>query len=49
MSMAAIAAGKLLYPFRTQKISQPTLFTVLRCASSWELYIAAMFILYILS
>jgi hypothetical protein len=40
-SVAAIAAGKLLNPFRTQKISPSTFHTVLRCASPRELWIAA--------
>ena len=42
LSMAAIAAGKLLFPSRTQKISLPAFRTVLRCASPRELRIAAM-------
>ena len=47
MSMAAIVAGQLLFPFRTQKISLPTLFTVLRYESPWEICIAAMLTLYL--
>jgi hypothetical protein len=43
--MAAIAAGQLLYPFRTQKISLPAFHTVLKCASLRELWIAAIFTL----
>lgn len=42
-SVAAIAAGKLLNPFRTQKISPSTFHTVLRCASPREIWIAAAF------
>ena len=34
---AAIAAGRLLYPYRTQKISPPAFYTVLKCASLREL------------
>ncbi len=40
--MAATAAGQLLYPFRTQKISLPAFHTVLKCASLRELWHAAM-------
>ena len=41
-SVAAIAAGKILNPSRTQKISLPAFHTVLRCASPRELWIAAV-------
>ena len=47
MSMAAIAAGPLLFPFRTQKISLPTLLTVLRYESPREICVAAMLTLYL--
>ena len=40
--MAVIADGKLLYPYRTQKISRHTSCTVLRYESPWELHEAAM-------
>lgn len=40
--IAAIAAGKLLYPSRTQKISPPAFLIVLRCASPREVRIAAI-------
>jgi hypothetical protein len=41
-SMAARATGKLLIPFRTQKISLSAFCTVLRCASPREMQIAAL-------
>ena len=44
--MAAIAAGQLLYPSRTQKISLSTFLIVLKCASLRELWIVAIFTLY---
>jgi hypothetical protein len=42
MGIAAIAAGKLPDSFRTRQISLPAFLTVLSCASTWELRIAAM-------
>ena len=42
LSMAAIAAGKFLFPSRTQKISPPAFRTVLRYESPREIRIAAM-------
>src|SRR5665647_2614916 len=41
-----MAAGSLLYPFRTQKISLSTFLTVLKYASLRELWIAAILTLY---
>ena len=40
--MAAIAAGKFLFPFRTQKTSLPAFHIVLRYESPRELRIAAL-------
>jgi hypothetical protein len=37
VSVAVIAEGKLLYPSRTQQISPPAFYIVLRCESPWEL------------
>ena len=42
MGIAAIAAGKLPVSFRTRQISPSAFLTVLSCASTWELRIAAM-------
>ncbi len=44
MGIAAIAAGKLPDSFRTRQISPSAFLTVLSCASTWELRIAAMFV-----
>ena len=44
MGIAAIAAWKLPDSFRTRQISPPAFLTVLSCASTWELRIAAMLI-----
>ena len=42
VGIAAIAAGKLPDSCRTRQISPPAFRTVLSCASTWELRIAAM-------
>ncbi len=42
MGIAAIARGKLPVSFRTRQISPSAFLTVLSCASTWELRIAAM-------